>query len=138
YVAQGSTFGRNQFSGGQFDFGVSDIQFPPEEVSGVTANRCHGQLAGCFNYVPVSAGGMAFMYNVRDSAGNQVTDLKLTRDAACKIFTGQITLWSDPAIVRYNPRLARSGAIRPVVRDDGAGESFVFSEFCLAVDPGVW
>src|SRR6516164_7621524 len=39
YVAQGSTFGRNQFSGGQFDYGVSDIQFPPEEISGLTSNR---------------------------------------------------------------------------------------------------
>ena len=61
----------------------------------------------CFVYVPVSAGGLAFMYNLRDGTGQQVTNLRLTRQAACKIFTGAITKWNDPEIVRYNPQSCR-------------------------------
>jgi phosphate transport system substrate-binding protein len=141
YVAQGSTYGRNQFAAGAFDFGASDIQYPDNEIPGLqTSPRCQGKaLANCFVYVPVSAGGLAFMYNLHDSSGNQINNLRLTRDVACKIFTGQITHWNDPAIASLNPRLASvSLPIRPVVREDGAGESYVFSEFCLAVDPDVW
>jgi ABC-type phosphate transport system substrate-binding protein len=145
YVAQGSTFGRSQFGSGAFDFGASDIQYMESELGPggiIQANgqRCAGkQLAQCFVYVPVSAGGLAFMYNLTDNSGNRVSNLRLTRDAACKIFTGAITKWNDPAIVATNPQLASFDRdIRPVVRSDGAGESFVLSEFCIAVDPGAW
>src|SRR5262249_55425435 len=107
YVAQGSTFGREQFKAGTFDYGASHIQYPPPEIPDLQSKRCAGKtLAQCFVYVPVSAGGLAFLYNLTDSGGHPITDLKLTRDAACKIFTGAITMWNDPEIVRYNPALA--------------------------------
>jgi phosphate transport system substrate-binding protein len=140
YQAQGSSFGRQQFTQGVFDYGASDIQYMQAEVGDLQGRRCGGKpLAQCFVYVPVSAGGLAFMYNLRDGSGRQVNDLKLTRQSACKIFTGAITKWNDPELVRSNPRLAGvPGDIRPVVRADGAGESFVFSEFCIAVAPAVW
>ena len=79
------------------------------------------------------------MYNLQDDSGNRVTNLKLTRRAACKIFTGAITQWSDPELVATNPFLASfDRPIKPVIRADGAGESYVFSEFCIAVAPDVW
>jgi phosphate transport system substrate-binding protein len=140
YQAQGSSFGRAQFTQGTFDYGASDIQYMQQELPQLSAGRCSGRpLAQCFVYVPVSAGGLALMYNLHDGTGRQVTDLELTRSAACKIFTGAITKWNNPEIVRNNPRLAGvPNDIRPVVRADGAGESFVFSEFCKAVVPAVW
>ncbi len=140
YQSGGSTLGREQFKSGTFDFGASDIQYPPEEVDGLKNARCRGKtLTQCFVYVPVSAGGLAFMYNLTDSSGNRIRDLRLSRHAACGIFTGAITTWNDPEIVKYNPKLAsNSSPIRQVVRDDGAGESYVFSEFCIAVDHQTW
>jgi ABC-type phosphate transport system substrate-binding protein len=144
YQAQGSTFGRNQFSAGQFDYGASDIRYLPAELTNLEQQRCKGYTNAnvapkCFVYVPVSAGGLAFMYNLTDPSGHRITDLKLTRADACKIFTGQITHWNDPELVANNPRLAANhNAITAVVRDDGAGESYVFSEFCLAVAPDIW
>jgi ABC-type phosphate transport system substrate-binding protein len=140
YQAQGSSFGRSQFTQGTFDYGASDIQYMQQELPQLSSGRCSGRpLAHCFVYVPVSAGGLALMYNLHDGTGRQVTDLKLTRLAACKIFTGAITKWNSPEIVKNNPRLAGvANDIRPVVRADGAGESFVFSEFCKAVAPAVW
>jgi phosphate transport system substrate-binding protein len=141
YQAQGSSFGRAQFTAGTFDFGASDIQYMQTEIPDLQNKKCNGSppSPSCFVYVPVSAGGLSFMYNLRDGTGAQVTDLKLTRDAACKIFTGAITQWSDPELVHDNPRLAGvTSAIVPVIRADGAGESFVLSEFCKTVDPAVW
>jgi ABC-type phosphate transport system substrate-binding protein len=140
YVAQGSSFGRTQFAQNLFDYGASDIQYIDAELPALQQGRCGGTpLAQCFTYVPVSAGGVAFMYNLVDSSGNRVTDLKLTRRAACKIFTGAITKWNDPEIVATNPRFASfNRSIIPVIRADGAGESYVFSEFCINVAPDVW
>ncbi len=129
YVAQGSSFGRAQFTAGTFDFGASDIQYVASE----------NKPPKPFVYVPVSAGGVAFMYNLSDSSGNQVTNLRLTRREACKIFTGLITKWNDPELVQTNPSFASfNRSIKPVIRNDGAGESFVFSEFCIAAAPDIW
>ena len=140
YVSQGSTFGRQEFSDGNLDFGASDIVFQSNEVPQLQGNRCGGRdPSTCFVYVPVSAGGLAFMYNLTDSSGGRLTNLKLTREAACKIFTGAITKWNDPAITATNPQLGGySHDIVPVIRADGAGESFVLSQFCIAVEPAVW
>jgi len=143
YVSQGSTFGRQQFSGGSFDYGASDIPYQQVEIPDLASRRCAGKPQPpdnrCFVYVPVSAGGLAFMYNLVDNSGNRITNLKLTRQAACKIFTGAITKWNDPEIVATNPQFRSFDRnIKPIVRTDGAGESYVLSEFCIAVAPTVW
>jgi ABC-type phosphate transport system substrate-binding protein len=141
YVSQGSSFGRQAFTNNNLDFGASDIIFDgATEIPDLRAKRCAGQaLASCFVYVPVSAGGVSFMYNLTDSSGNRISNLQLTRDAACRIFTGAIKKWNDPAIVQFNPALAsNTDDIVPVIRADGAGESFVLSQFCIAVDGPVW
>jgi ABC-type phosphate transport system substrate-binding protein len=84
-------------------------------------------------YVPVSAGGLSFMYNLIDGSGNRVNDLKLTRRTSCKIFTGAIKKWNDPELVQDNPQLAGFNRdIVPVIRAD-AGQKLVFSQFCIAV-----
>jgi ABC-type phosphate transport system substrate-binding protein len=141
YSSQGSSVGRQNFVGGLFDFGMSDIVFPPtEQVLLNDTRRCHAPISTCFKYVPVSAGGLGFMYNLVDSSGDRVTNLQLTRDEACKIFTGQIRSWNDPELISTNPELANFAGrpINVVVRTDGAGESYVLSQFCIAVDPGDW
>jgi phosphate transport system substrate-binding protein len=143
YVSQGSTFGRQQFSGGSFDYGASDIPYQTVEIPDLQSRRCGGKPQPpdnrCFVYVPVSAGGLAFMYNLVDNSGSRISKLKLTRQAACKIFTGAITKWNDPEIVATNPQFSSFNRnIKPIVRNDGAGESYVFSEFCIAVAPTVW
>jgi ABC-type phosphate transport system substrate-binding protein len=141
YVAQGSTFGRVAFYSETVDFGASDITYPSFEVGPLqSSRRCAGKsLRDCFVYVPVSAGGVALMYNLSDASGNRISNLRLTRRSACKIFTGAIKQWNDPELVQTNPFL-RSFArgIQPVIRADGAGESYVLSQFCIAVAPDVW
>jgi phosphate transport system substrate-binding protein len=141
YVAQGSTFGRASFSGNTLDFGASDIVYPPIEIASLkTSPRCSGKaLSDCFVYVPVSAGGVSFMYNLTDGSGRRISNLRLTRREACKIFTGAITKWNDPELVGTNPFLRSFNFnVVPVIRSDGAGESYVLAQFCIAVAPDIW
>ena len=134
YQAQGSSFGRQQYIAGNLDFGASDIEFQPEELDALAASGRNE-----FVYVPISAGGLGFMYNLTDSSGNRVEDLQLTRHAVCRIFTEPGMQWNDAELVAVNPRLADiARPIIPIVRQDGSGTSFVMSEFCINVAPDVW
>lgn len=129
YQSVGSGAGRQRFIDRVGDFSVSDIQFLPFEVPRVTRP---------FVYAPVSAGGLAFMYHLKDAQGRRVADVKLTPETACKIFAGQITSWDDPAIVASTGHSLKRLPITPIHRADAAGTSFVLAEYCIALAPGVW
>jgi phosphate transport system substrate-binding protein len=132
YAAQGSTFGRTQFLNGNLDYGVSDITFQPDDDT--SASRFSH-----FTYVPVSAGGVGFMYNLKDSSGNRITTLHLTATDICRVFTAPNIYWDDPSIQATNPTIALPhNPISRVVRSDGSGTSFVFSDYCQQVAPQVW
>ena len=116
YQGTGSSDGRNQFKSGTVDYGVSEIPYGLSE-GGVPDNPPTRKFA----YMPIVAGGTAFMYNLK--IGNQqVTNLRLSGDVLAKIFTNQITTWSDAAIKADNPGLTLPARkIVPVVRSDGSG-----------------
>jgi ABC-type phosphate transport system substrate-binding protein len=119
YTAQNSGYGRQHFLDGTLDFGVSDTPLSPLELSQLQAQRCVGQtLSTCFTHIPIAAAGLGFMYNVIDNSGSRVTNLQLTRDETCKIFTGQITRSSGQATAAKTPgyvsnswTTTRSGAL---------------------------
>ncbi|MFZ4432747.1 MAG: substrate-binding domain-containing protein [Microthrixaceae bacterium] len=134
YTSAGSGFGRDKFISGALDFGQSDIQFLPEEI-----DRLNGTNRKGFVYVPVAAGAVAFMFNVKGTNGKRITDLKLTPDAACKIFTAPNIKWNDPSIASTNPGVGLPDRrIRPVVRSDRSGTSYVLSEFCIQRAGAAW
>jgi ABC-type phosphate transport system substrate-binding protein len=134
YTSAGSGFGRDKFISGALDFGQSDIQFLPEEI-----DRLNGTNRKSFVYVPVAAGALAFMFNVKGTNGKRITELKLTPDAACKIFTARSIKWNDPSIAATNPGVGLPDRnIRSVVRSDRSGTSYVLSEFCIQRAPAVW
>ncbi|MBU4335163.1 MAG: substrate-binding domain-containing protein, partial [Actinobacteria bacterium] len=116
YSESGSTQGRNDFANGTADFGVSEI---PYAIA--NSNEADVRPARQFAYMPIVAGGTAFMYNLQ-IAGKRVTNLRLSGETVGKIFTGVITTWDDPAIKADNPALALPAIpIVPVVRSDGSG-----------------
>ena len=68
-----------------------------------------------------------------------MTNLRLSGENIAKIFTGQITNWSDPAIAADNPQLTLPNeTIVPVVRSDGSGSSFQFSQWMISQYPAEW
>ncbi|WP_255638300.1 phosphate ABC transporter substrate-binding protein PstS [Amycolatopsis sp. DSM 110486] len=134
YAATGSTDGRNQFKAGQVDFGVSEIPYGLTDA-GVTdvAPTNRG-----FAYMPIVAGGTAFMYNLH--IGNtRVTNLRLSGKTLTGIFTGAITSWADPQIKTDNPGLTLPARkIIPVVRSDGSGTSAQFTTYMARQYGSLW
>ena len=116
YQGTGSSDGRNQFRNGTVDFAISEIPYGLRDggVFDTPPDRSYA-------YMPIVAGGTSFMYNLK-IAGKRVTNLRLSGENLAKIFTGNLKIWNDPAIVKDNPQLALPARpIVPVVRSDGSG-----------------
>ena len=135
YAKTGSTAGRQNFLNGTVDFAASDIpfQFHPEDGS-----AAESPAAGSYAYIPVTAGGTSFMYNLQIN-GKRVTNLRLSGENVSKIFTGVITTWNDPAIQADNPGLVMPARpVVPIVRSDGSGSSAQFSLWMINQYPAIW
>jgi phosphate ABC transporter phosphate-binding protein len=135
YNPSGSTSGRKNFLNGTVDFAASDIpfQFTPEDGSAP-----ENPAPGSYAYMPVVAGGTAFIYNLTIN-GQRVTNLRVSGENVVKIFTGAITSWNDPALQADNPGITLPGrAIVPVVRSDGSGSSAQFTLWMIAQHKALW
>jgi len=133
YQGTGSSDGRNQFRNGTVDFAVTEIPYGLSDA-GVTDTPPTRKFA----YMPIVAGGTAFMYNLT-IGGQRVTNLRLSGDTLAGIFTGNITRWDDPKIQADNPALAMPArAIVPVVRSDGSGTTAQLTTWLSKRHAGVW
>ncbi len=133
YQASGSSDGRNQFRNGTVDFAVSEIPYGLKD-----GNVVDPLPSRPFAYMPIVAGGTAFMYNLKIGP-NRVTQLRLSGDTIAKIFTGVITKWDDPAIKADNPGLTLPPIkVVPVVRSDGSGTTAQFTTWLASQYPDIW
>jgi len=129
----GSTAGRQQFAQGTVDFGVSEIPYAL-----ANSDSPDPRPARQFAYVPIVAGGTAFMYNLV-IGGQRVTNLRLSGETLARIFTGVITKWNDPAIAADNPKLSLPAIpIVPVVRSDGSGTTAQLTSWMRSQYPAIW
>ncbi|MCM3502959.1 phosphate ABC transporter substrate-binding protein PstS [Microbacterium sp. P26] len=134
YSGVGSSAGRRDFINGTVDFAISEIPFQahPEDNSQPEVPRSG------YAYMPIVAGGTAFMYNLK-IGGKRVTNLRLSGAVVAKIFAGAITKWNDPAIQADNPGLAMPDrSIVPIVRSDGSGSSAQFSLWMSKQHGDIW
>jgi phosphate transport system substrate-binding protein len=134
YTGGGSSKGRKDFSQNSTDFAISEIPYQGVDEQG-NADTSNGRE---FAYLPIVAGGTAFTYQLK-IGGQLVRNLRLSGDTIAKIFTNQITDWSDPAITKDNngrqfPKLP----ITPVVRSDGSGTTAQFTLWMDKQYPDVW
>ncbi|MEU8259066.1 phosphate ABC transporter substrate-binding protein PstS [Micromonospora sp. NPDC048999] len=135
YNGLGSSDGRNQFRNGTVDFAVSEIPYGLRDAGAGTSDP---PPARGFAYMPIVAGGTAFMYHLK-IGGKRVTNLRLSGDVLTKIFTRKITTWDDPQIKADNPGLALPARkIVPVVRSDGSGTTAQFSLWMSTQYPNLW
>ncbi|HEX4704601.1 MAG TPA: phosphate ABC transporter substrate-binding protein PstS, partial [Pseudonocardiaceae bacterium] len=134
YAQQGSTAGRNAFKSGTVDWAASDIPYGVQDGT----NYDPPPDTRPFVYMPDTAGGTTFMYNLA-IAGHRVTNLRLSGSTIAGIFTGTITNWSDQAIKQDNPGLTLPAIqIVPVVRSDGSGATAQFTQWLVATQGPLW
>jgi phosphate transport system substrate-binding protein len=123
YQSVGSGAGIRQMIAGTVDFGASDAAMTDAQIADV-GDR--GVIL-----VPTAGGAVAVAYNLPG-----VDNLQLSREALAGIFSGQITRWNDDRIVSANPGVSLPDLpIRPVVRADGSGTTFIFTNHLSAIDP---
>ncbi len=128
YTSSSSGDGRYEFTNQTTDFAASDIAYG----LGSTDTQ---PPSFPFVYVPITAGGIAFMYNI----AGLTKPLQLSSRSACGILTGQITNWNDPNIAADNPGVTLpSLAIRPVTESDSAGTNYVLEEWCIDEQQSIW
>jgi ABC-type phosphate transport system substrate-binding protein len=105
------------------DFAASDAPLSASEVSTFVTNN--GATYGSPVQFPAVAGAIAVVYHNAD----QVAQLNLTESQICQVFAGSITDWNQ-----LNSALP-SKPIKLVVRSDGSGTSFSFTNHLSAVCP---
>lgn len=134
YSGGGSSQGRKDFANNVTDFGISEIPYAGVDELGNPDNSNGRDFA----YLPIVAGGTAFTYQLK--VGNeQVRNLRLSGETLAKIFTNEITDWSDPEIAKdNNGRKFPALPITPVVRSDGSGTTAQFTTWMNAQYASIW
>jgi phosphate transport system substrate-binding protein len=122
YQGVGSGAGIRQVIAEVVDFGGSDAAMTDSEM---------GQVKRGVILVPTAGGAVAVVYNLPG-----VSDLKLSRKVLPEIFAGRITRWNDPRIAADNPGVnLPNSEIKTVVRADGSGTTFIFTNHLAAISP---
>jgi phosphate transport system substrate-binding protein len=116
YEPSGSSAGVAQAREGTVDFGVTDVPLTSNALQQANLRQ-----------MPLAAAAVAVIVNLPELGGKPI---KLTGDILGDIFTGGITQWNHSIIAAANPGLALPArAIVPVWRNDGSGQSYVFSTY---------
>ncbi|KAM3101993.1 phosphate ABC transporter substrate-binding protein PstS [Phormidesmis sp. 146-12] len=122
YQAVGSGAGIRQTIAGVVDFGGSDAAMTDADIAKVS----RGVIL-----VPTAGGAVAAVYNLPG-----VSNLKLSRSVLPDIFAGRITRWNDAKIAADNPGVnLPNSEIKTVVRADGSGTTFIFTNHLSAISP---
>jgi ABC-type phosphate transport system substrate-binding protein len=128
YSSTSSGDGRYEFTNRTTDFAVSDIAYGLGSTD--TTPPSYPYI-----YVPVTAGGIAFMYNIP----GLTKTLQLSSYTACLVMTGGVTNWNSPLIATDNPGVTLPNqTIVPVTESDSAGTNYVLEEWCIAEQPALW
>jgi phosphate transport system substrate-binding protein len=128
YQSVGSGAGLEQYINGTVDFGASDAPIEGDRLESFRANYNEEPIQ-----IPMAGGFLAFAYNL---PGVEDGELRLSREVYCGIVQGDITQWTDPAIVDLNPDVDLPD--RPITwahRSDGSGTTFVFVNHINAACP---
>jgi phosphate transport system substrate-binding protein len=131
YLPTGSPPGLTSFNQNLVDFAGTEAEFSSLQA---------GDPSRSFQYVPDVAGAVAIMYNVQDTAGRKVDYLHLSRRTVARIFTGEISRWSDPAIAADNGGAVAlpDQPITVVFRSGQSGTTALFYDFVQNVAPDVF
>ncbi|MEC5387454.1 phosphate ABC transporter substrate-binding protein PstS [Uliginosibacterium sp. H3] len=122
YQSIGSGGGIKEVSGKSIDFGTTDIPLSTADL----------EKNGLLQF-PTMVGGAVPIINL---PGIKTDELRLSGVVLGDIYMGKITQWNDKAIRALNPSVKLPDmSIAIVHRGDGAGTSFVFTNYLSKVHP---
>jgi phosphate transport system substrate-binding protein len=122
YEASGSTDGFRKIRGNTVDFGATDIALSAEQ-------RKSAKLL-CF---PIAISGVVPVVNLPGVAKGK---LQLSGEVLSDLFSRKITKWNDPKLRALNPKLDLPDlAVTVVVREDGSGSTFNFTDYLSKANP---
>ncbi len=112
----GSGTGISLAESGKVDIGGTDAYLSPANAT----------QYGLIN-VPIAISAQLIFYNIPGYSGH----LNLNGTVLAKIYSGAITNWNDPEIAAANPGVNLPNlAIVPLHRQDGSGDTFMFTSLC--------
>jgi len=121
YQSIGSGGGIKQLTEGTVDFGASDKPMTDKQIGDMKVKPLH---------FPTVMGAVVPVYNVE----GVTKDLRFTGEALAGIFLGNIKKWNDAAIAGANHGVKLPDQpIVVIVRSDGSGTSFVFTDYLSKV-----
>ncbi|NML46709.1 phosphate ABC transporter substrate-binding protein PstS [Ramlibacter sp. G-1-2-2] len=122
YESVGSSAGLKKIRGGETGFGASDVAPTESELA----------KDGLVLF-PVAITGIAPVVNLPHVADGE---LRLSGEVLARIFMGEIRNWSAPELRQLNPGVSLPDlAIRVVVRADGSGTTFNFTDYLSKESP---
>lgn len=134
FTGNGSRAGRRAFAAGTTDFAVTELPYQGAGAAGGDDPAPDRD----FRYVPIASGALTFTYQLLVD-GKRVENLRLSAATLAGIFTNQITRWDDPAIAADNGgRTLPAVPVIPVVRSDGAAETYAFTSWLAQERPSDW
>jgi phosphate transport system substrate-binding protein len=135
YNPDGSASGREDYMSNQDDFAGSDPPFRngKDQLGGTGAEH----PSQGYSYIPDTAGGTAFPYHIEYN-GHLITNLRLNLPVLMGIFTGKYTNWDDKPIEKIYGGPLPNLPITPVVRSDGSGETYFFTQWMATEFPSQW
>jgi phosphate transport system substrate-binding protein len=114
-------------SGGGSGKGITDALSGAVDLGGSDAYLSNSQAQSNLDVLdlPVVVSSQAINYNLTG-----VNDLRLNADVLARIYRGEITSWSHPAIAALNPSVTLPDThIVPVRRAEPSGDTFIFTQF---------
>ncbi len=125
YQSIGSGGGIAQITAKTVDFGASDAILTADQYA----------KAPGIQMIPVVAGPIVPIYNIRSDDGKVITDtIKFPRTALADIYLGKIKKWNDPVLAQANPNIKLPNKdIVVVARSDGSGTTFAYTDYLSQV-----
>src|SRR5579863_1776489 len=135
YPAAGSGTGRTAIVGGSVNIGFSDQPMTPS-----AGTLPSGAVESNYAQVPYILGGAVVGYNL----GSSLSNIKLTTHEIAKIYDGQITQWSNLAIINTNGGLSSttgkalqalytgnspSDGVKLIYRGASSGTTYAFTDW---------
>ena len=122
YDPVGSTAGLKKIRAKEVGFGASDVAPPEQEL-----------IQDGLVLVPTFVSGAVPIVNLPKIGHGK---LRLSGEVLASIFLGHITRWNAPEIQSLNSGLNLPDLpIKPVVRSDGSGTTYYFSDYLSKVSP---